>query len=96
MYLTIILLKPLNYYKKMTIYSNFNSNAVNSVETKQNEVLITYSSNIGKEYAYNCEDVPSFTNKLCSVLISNELNEDGGSVGQFVSQSRRSSVLTDK
>tara|TARA_B100001094_G_scaffold181950_1_gene176335 strand:+ start:169 stop:411 length:243 start_codon:yes stop_codon:yes gene_type:complete len=80
----------------MTIYSNFNSNAVNSVETKQNEVLITYSSNIGKEYAYNCEDVPSFTNKLCSVLISNELNEDGGSVGQFVSQSRRSSVLTDK
>ena len=80
----------------MTIYSNFNSNAVNSVETRQNEVLITYSSNIGKEYAYNCEDVPSFTNKLCSVLISNELNEDGGSVGQFVSQSRRSSVLTDK
>tara|TARA_B100001175_G_scaffold253075_1_gene220634 strand:- start:52 stop:294 length:243 start_codon:yes stop_codon:yes gene_type:complete len=80
----------------MTIYSNFSSNAVNSVETRQNEVLITYSSNIGKEYAYNCEDVPSFTNKLCSVLISNELNEDGGSVGQFVSQSRRSSVLTDK
>ena len=80
----------------MTIYSNFSSNAVNSVETRQNEVLITYSSNIGKEYAYNCEDVPSFTNKLCSVLISNELNEDGGSVGQFVSQSRKSSVLTDK
>ena len=42
----------------MTIYSNFNSEAVNSVETRQNEVLITYSSNIGKEYAYNCEDVP--------------------------------------
>ena len=80
----------------MTIYSNFSSNAVNSVETRQNEVLITYSSNIGKEYAYNCEDVPSFTNKLCSVLISNELNEDGGSVGQFVSRSRRTSVLTDK
>ena len=96
MYLTIIFLKPLNYYKKMTIYSNFNSEAVNSVETRQNEVLITYSSNIGKEYAYNCEDVPSFTNNLCSVLISNELQQDGGSVGAFVSQSRRDSVLTDK
>ena len=80
----------------MTIYSNFFSNAVNSVETKENEVLITYSSNIGKEYAYNCEDVPSFTNNLCSVLVSNELQQDGGSVGAFISQSRRDSVLTDK
>jgi len=96
LYLTIIFLKPLNYYKKMTIYSKFNSEAVNSVETRQNEVLITYSSNIGKEYAYNCEDVPQFTNKLCSVLISNELQEDGGSVGQYIHQARRESVLTDK
>ena len=80
----------------MTLYSNFFSNAVESVETKENQVLITYSSNIGKEYAYNCEDVPAFTNNLCSVLISNELQQPGGSVGQFVSQSRRDSVLTDK
>ena len=80
----------------MTLYSNFFSDAIESVETKENQVLITYSSNIGKEYAYNCEDVPQFTNNLCSVLISNELQQDGGSVGQFVSQSRRSSVLTDK
>ena len=80
----------------MTLYSNFFSNAVNSGETKEIEVLITYSSNIAKEYAYNCEDVPQFTNNLCSVIISNELQLDGGSVGQFVSQSRRDSVLTDK
>jgi len=80
----------------MTIYSNFFSNAVESVETRQNEVLITYSSNLEKNYAYNCEDVPQFTNKLCSVLISNELQQDGGSVGAFISQSRRDSVLTDK
>ena len=56
----------------MTIYSNFFSNAVESVETRQNEVLITYSSNLEKNYAYNCADVPQFTNKLGSVLISNE------------------------
>ena len=80
----------------MTLYSNFFSSAIESVETKENEVLITYSSNIGKEYAYNCEDVPQITNNLCSVLISNELQQDGGSVGRFVSQSRRDSVLTDK
>ena len=80
----------------MTLYSNFFSNAVESVETKENQVLITYSSNIGKEYAYNCEDVPQFTNNLCSVLIDNELQRDGGSVGAFVSRSRRDSVLTDK
>ena len=80
----------------MTLYSNFSSNAIESVETKENQVLITYSSNIGKEYAYNCEDVPQFTNNLCSVLISNELQQDGGSVGRFIQQSRRDSVLTDK
>ena len=79
----------------MTLYSNFLSNAVESVETKENQVLITYSSNIGKEYAYNCEDVPTFTNNLCSVLISNELQQDGGSVGAFVSQSRKDNVLVD-
>jgi len=79
----------------MTLYSNFFSNAVESVETKDNQVLITYSSNINKEYAYNCEDVPQFTNNLCSVLISNELQQDGGSVGAFVSQSRRDNVLLE-
>ena len=80
----------------MTIYSNFFSNAVETVETRQNEVLITYSSNLEKNYAYNCEDVPQFTNNLCSVLISNELQQDGGSVGRFVQQSRKDAVLTDK
>ncbi len=80
----------------MTLYSNFFSSAIESVETKENEVLITYSSNIGKEYAYNCEDVPSFTNNLCSVLTSNELQQDGGSVGRYVQQARKDAVLTDK
>ena len=79
----------------MTLYSNFFSNAIESVETKENQVLITYSSNIGKEYAYNCEDVPQFTNNLCSVLIDNELQRHGGSVGAFISQSRKDRVLTE-
>ena len=49
-----------------------------------------------KNYEYNCVNVPEFTNNLCSVLISNELQQDGGSVGRFIQQSRRDSVLTDK
>ena len=79
----------------MTLYSNFFSNAIESVETKENSVFITYSSNLEKNYEYNCEDVPSFTNNLCSVLVSNELQQDGGSVGAFVSQSRKDRVLTE-
>jgi len=54
------------------------------------------SDNISKEYAYNCEDVPTFTNNLCSVLISNELQQDGGSVGQFIHRSRKDEVLTEQ
>ena len=88
--------KPYYFTKTMTLYSNFFSNAIKSVETKENEVFITYSSNIAKEYAYNCENVEEFTNNLCSVLIDNELQRDGGSVGAFISQSRKDSVLTDK
>ena len=79
----------------MTLYSNFSSNAVESVETKENSVFITYSSNLEKNYEYNCNDIPQFTNNLCSVLISNELQQDGGSVGRFVSQSRKDRVLTE-
>ena len=80
----------------MTLYSNFSSNAVESVETKENSVFITYSSNLEKNYEYNCTDVPSFTNNLCSVLISNELQQDGGSVGSFIHRSRKEEVLTEQ
>ena len=80
----------------MTLYSNFTSNAIESVETKENAVFITYSSNLEKNYEYNCTNVEEFTNNLCSVLIDNELQRDTGSVGRFIQQSRRDSVLTDK
>ena len=80
----------------MTLYSNFFSSAIESVETKENSVFITYSSDLQKNYEYNCENVPEFTNNLCSVLISNELQQDGGSVGSFIHRSRRSEVLTEQ
>ena len=80
----------------MTLYSNFFSSAIESIETKENGVFITYSSNLEKNYEYNCTNVEEFTNNLCSVLIDNELQRDTGSVGRFIQQSRRDSVLTDK
>ena len=80
----------------MTLYSNFFSSAIESVETKENAVFITYSSNLEKNYEYNCQNVEDFTNNLCSVLIDNELQRDGGSVGRFIQQSRKDLVLTDK
>ena len=79
----------------MTLYSNFFSSAIESVETKENSVFITYSSNLEKNYEYNCANVEEFTNNLCSVLIDNELQRDGGSVGAFISQSRKDRVLVD-
>ena len=79
----------------MTLYSNFFSSAINSVETKNNQVFVTFNSNIAKNYEYNCENVAEFTNNLCSVLISNELDQDGGSVGQYISEARKSGVLVD-
>ena len=80
----------------MTLYSNFFSNAIESVETKENSVFITYSSNLEKNYEYNCENVEEFTNNLCSVLISNELQLDDGSVGAFIHRSRKDGVLVEQ
>ena len=79
----------------MTLYSNFFSSAINSVETKEKEVLITYSSNIAKEYVYNCENIADFSNNLCEVLTGVELNNKEASLGRFISNSRKSGVLTD-
>ena len=48
-----------------------------------------------KVYEYKCENIPEFSNSLCSVLTSNELLQDGGSVGKFIHKSRREKVLVD-
>ena len=79
----------------MTLYSNFFSSAINSVGINEKVVKITYSSNLDKVYEYKCENIPEFSNSLCSVLTSNELLQDGGSVGKFIHKSRREKVLVD-
>ena len=38
----------------MTLYSNFFSSAINSVEINEKVVKITYSSNLEKTYEYKC------------------------------------------
>jgi len=85
-----------NYNTKMsTIYDQFTSSAVKSVETLENEVKIVYNSNINKEYTFNCEDVLEFTNKLCEVLTAHELLLSDGSVGRFVNNQIKSGVLVE-
>jgi len=58
----------------MTLYSNFTSNAIESVETKENAVFITYSSNLEKNYEYNCTNVPEFTNNYVLYLLTMSYN----------------------
>ena len=58
----------------MTFYSRFDSNAINSIETKDNQVFVTFNSNIAKEYVYNCENIADFANSLCEVLTGIEIN----------------------
>ena len=79
----------------MTFYSRFDSSAINSIETKENQVFVTYNSNIAKEYVYNCENIADFSNNLCEVLTGVELNNKESSLGRFISNSRKSGVLTD-
>ena len=79
----------------MTFYSRFDSSAINSIETKENQVFVTYNSNIAKEYVYNCENIADFSNNLCEVLTGIELNNKEASLGRFISNSRKSGVLTD-
>jgi len=79
----------------MTFYSKFDSNAINSIETKDNQVFVTFNSNIAKEYVYNCENIADFANSLCEVLTGIEINNSDASVGKFISNSRKSGVLSD-
>ncbi len=79
----------------MTFYSRFDSSAINSIETKENQVFVTYNSNIAKEYVYNCENIADFSDNLCEVLTGIELNNKEASLGRFISDSRKSGVLTD-
>jgi len=57
--------------------------------------LISYISNINKEYEFNCQNIQEFVNKLSETLIAHEELLEGGSVGKFINQSIKSGVLVE-
>ena len=74
-------------------YENLNSSAINSVTIEDNVVKVVYTSNIDKEYSFDCEDTEEFEQQLSEQLIDVELNNSKGSVGKFINQQIKTGVL---
>ena len=77
------------------VYDNFNSTAINSVTIEENVVKVVYTSNLDKEYTFNCENVEEFEQNLCKELVDVELTNTKGSVGKFMYQQIKSGVLVE-
>jgi hypothetical protein len=74
-------------------FDNLNSSAINSVTIEDNVVKVVYTSNIDKEYSFNCENVEEFEQNLSEQLIGVELQQSEVSVGRFINQQIKSGVL---
>ena len=70
----------------MAIFQAFTSSAIEKIETGENEVKITYTSDLNKEYAFTCNDVDQFSDDLSAILIDHTLQKNPTSVGRFVHQ----------
>ena len=77
----------------MAIYEAFTSTAIEKIETGSNDVKITYTSDLNKQYGFNCADVDQFRDDLSSVLVNLELNRNPASVGRFVHESINKGAL---
>ena len=71
----------------MAIYEAFTSTAIERIETNKNDVQITYTSDLNKQYGFNCADVDQFSDDLSSILIDIQLSRNPASVGRFVHES---------
>ena len=79
----------------MKTYQNLNCSAINSIIIEDNVVKVVYNSNIDKEYTFNCQNVEEFQQQLSEQLIDIELNNGKGSVGKFLHQQIKDSVLVE-
>ena len=59
-------------------YENLDSSALQVIKVDASRVLITYNSNIDKEYEFNCENTEEFEEKLSKTLKNKE------SIGKLV------------
>ena len=78
--------KTLNTPKKIAVYDYFDSSAIESNHTTDNDVKIKYTSNTSKAYGFNCTSISEFTDRLSSLLIDLETNRNPVSVGKFVAK----------
>lgn len=76
-------------------YDNLVSSAVDSITIEDNVVKVVYNSNKDKEYTFQCENVEVFQEELTKQLIDIELNNGKGSVGKFLYQQIKDSVLVE-
>ena len=76
-------------------YDNLVSSAVDSITIEDNVVKVVYNSNKDKEYTFQCENVEEFQEELTKQLIDIELNNGKGSVGKFLYQQIKDSVLVE-
>ena len=79
----------------MKTYQNLNSSAINSITIEDNVVKVVYNSNKDKEYTFDCKDIEQFQQQLSEQLIDIELNNGKGSVGRFLHQQIKDSVLVE-
>jgi hypothetical protein len=76
------------------MYNNLISTAIKSINITDNSVIITYNSNIDKEYTFNCDNIQVFEDSLCKELISVEL-KTGGSVGRFLHNQIKEGLIVE-
>jgi len=76
------------------MYNNLISTAIKSINIVENTVIITYNSNIDKEYTFKCNNIQLFEDSLCKELISIEL-KTGGSVGRFLHNQIKEGLIVE-
>jgi len=71
----------------VTNYENLNSTAINSLKVEENTVLITYTSNTDKEYAFSTPNGDKFSEKVSKTLKNSE------SIGKLINTSIKQGIL---
>jgi hypothetical protein len=70
-------------------YENIDSSAISGIKIDTSRVLITYNSNIDKEYEFNCENTEEFNEKVSNTLKNKE------SIGKLVHSYIKQGKLVD-
>ena len=68
-------------------YEIKDSSAINCIKVDKDSVYVVYTSNIDKEYEFNCENTVKFDEKLSNTLKTSE------SVGKLVNSSIKQGEL---